>query len=381
MSFFILAVFAFYGGMHAYAFTRARNVFGFGVGPGVALVFFMLAMTVAPFLIRALELHEYERSARCYAYFAYTWMAFLFLFCSGSLVFDLIGLMMRTTGWITRSDVSSLLLSAQTVFAASLVLSVAICGYGYFEALNIRTERLLIETRKLPAGIDKLTIVQISDVHLGLIVQRNRLEKILALVKAENPDMLVSTGDLIDAQINHLTGLAGMFREVPAKYGKFAIMGNHEYFAGPDKAITFIKEAGFTVLRNESVTSGPPITLVGLDDRTGIQLKLRKPASEKDLLSKLSQDRFILVMKHQPLIDPPSIGLFDLQISGHTHKGQIFPFTLLTLFSYPMNAGRYELGKGSVLNVSRGTGTWGPPIRFFAPPEVTVYELVRKLAS
>lgn len=380
MNLFILAVFAFYGGMHAYAFTRGRSVFGFGAVMGIALALFMVAMTIAPFLIRALELHAYERTARGYSYLAYTWMALLFLFCSGSLVLDVIGIMTRAGGWMSRSDVSSFLLSAQTTFAISAVLSLAICGYGYFAALDVRTERLRIETNTLPAGTDKFTIVQISDVHLGLIVQHSRLEKILGLVKEAHPDMLLSTGDLVDAQINQMTGLAGMLRAIPAMYGKFAIMGNHEYYAGPDKAIAFIKEAGFTLLRNEAITDGP-ITLVGFDDRAGIQLKLRKPASEKELLSKLSRDKFLLVMKHQPLVDSPSIGLFDLQISGHTHKGQIFPFTLLTMLSYPLIAGRYELGKGSVLNVSRGTGTWGPPIRFFAPPEVTVYELVRKTKS
>ena len=379
MNLFILAIFAFYGGMHAYAFIRGRNVFGFGAGPGIALALFMVAMTVAPFLIRALELHAYERTARAYSYLAYTWMALLFLFFCGSLVLDLIGLMTRAGGWVTRADVSAFLISSRTAFSASLALSLAICGYGYFEARDIRTERLRIETRKLPPGIDRLVIAQISDVHLGLIIQRSRLEKILALVNAEHPDVFVATGDLVDAQINQMTGLAEMLRAVPAPFGKFAVMGNHEYYAGPEKAIAFIREAGFSLLRNEAKTDGP-ITLVGFDDRTGVQLNLRKPASEKELLAKLSQDRFILVMKHQPLIDSPSVGLFDLQISGHTHKGQIFPFTLLTLLSYPLNAGRYELGKGSVLNVSRGTGTWGPPIRFFAPPEVTVCEIVRKSA-
>jgi len=185
------------------------------------------------------------------------------------------------------------------------------------------------------------------------------------------------TGDVVDAQINHLTGLADMLHEVKAKYGKYAIMGNHEYYAGPDKSIAFIKESGLTLLRDEVVTAGP-ITIVGVDDRTVMQLKLGHPSPEKELLNRLPRDKFILFLKHQPRIDPNTIGLFDLQLSGHTHKGQIFPFTLLTLLSFPLNAGNYELGKGSFLHVSRGTGTWGPPIRFFAPPEVTIIELVRK---
>jgi predicted MPP superfamily phosphohydrolase len=96
------------------------------------------------------------------------------------------------------------------------------------------------------------------------------------------------------------------------------------------------------------------------------------------LLSKLPRGKFTLLLKHQPRLDPEARGFFDLQLSGHTHKGQIWPFTWLSALTYPMNAGRFDLANGSVLYVSRGAGTWGPPIRFLSPPEVTVIELVRK---
>jgi predicted MPP superfamily phosphohydrolase len=265
----------------------------------------------------------------------------------------------------------------RTSFLISIGLALSLCIYGYFEARNIQTERLVLATTKLPAGTDRLTIVQLSDVHLGLINRSGRLTPMLAAVKAAEPDILVVTGDLVDAEINHLTGLAEMFRTIEPKNGKFAIMGNHEYFAGTEKALAFIRDAGFTMLRSEAITSGP-ITLVGVDDRTGVQLKLRSPEPEQALFAGLARDKFILLLKHQPTIDQASLGLFDLQLSGHTHKGQLFPFTWLTRLSYPLNAGRYDLAKGSVLYVNRGTGTWGPPIRVLAPPEVTVIELVKK---
>jgi predicted MPP superfamily phosphohydrolase len=107
-------------------------------------------------------------------------------------------------------------------------------------------------------------------------------------------------------------------------------------------------------------------------------MKLQEPVPEKDILAKIPRNKFTLLLKHQPRIDRPSVGLFDLQLSGHAHKGQIFPFTLVTRIIFPLNAGDYDLGKGSLLHVSRGSGTWGPPVRFLAPPEVTIIELVRK---
>jgi predicted MPP superfamily phosphohydrolase len=278
---------------------------------------------------------------------------------------------------VTRTEVSAYLLSPRTSFLASLGLALAICAYGYFEAANIGVEKVTIETSKLPVGTDRLTIVQISDVHLGLINRSGRLERILALVRAAKPDIFISTGDLVDAEINHLTGLSALLRGVTSTYGNFAVTGNHEYYAGLARALAFTRESGFTILRNEAAVAGP-ITIAGVDDRTAVQLGLEDPVSEKELLGKLPRDRFTIFLKHQPRIEQSTIGLFDLQMSGHTHKGQIFPFTLLTKLTFPMIAGDYDLGKGSLLHVNRGTGTWGPPVRFLAPPEITVYELVRR---
>lgn len=379
MRLFILFVFVVYGGAHVYTFLRARSALAFGPLAGFLLAAFMVLMVFALFLVRALEQHDYELPARALAYITYFWMAVLFLFFCGSLLFDLAGLAIRTAGWIGRSDVTPYLLSARMPFFVSLGLSLSICTYGYFEARNIRPERVVVETAKLPPGIDRLTIAQISDVHLGLLVRCDRLEEMLKVVKAAKPDIFLSTGDLVDAQINQMTGLAELLREIKTKYGNYAVTGNHEYFAGIDKALAFTREAGFTVLQNEARAVGP-ITIAGVDDRTAVQMNLEKPVSEKELLSKLPQDRFTLFLKHQPIINRATPGLFDLQLSGHTHKGQIFPFTLLTRILFPLNAGAYDLGSGSLLHVSRGTGTWGPPIRFLAPPEVTIIELVRKTA-
>ncbi len=377
---FVVMVFAVYGGVHLYAFLRARSIFTFGLVAGAGIAAFMLLMVAAIFLVRALELREYEVPAQALSYIAYFWMAALFLFFCCSVFFDLLSFLTRMAGWLTRANISAYLIPSKTSFLLSLGIAVLICVYGFVEARSIRMERLVVETAKLPPGIDRLTIVQISDVHLGLINRTSRFEPMIKLVKEAKPDIFVVTGDLVDAQINHLTGLAEMLRDVIAQYGKFAIMGNHEYYAGPDKSLAFIREAGLTILRDEVVPAGP-ITIAGADDHTASQLKLGRIKPGKELLAAAAGDRFILYLKHQPHIDQATIGLFDLQLSGHTHKGQIYPFIYLTRLTFPFSAGRYELGSGSLLYVNRGTGTWGPPIRFLAPPEVTIVELVRKKPS
>ncbi len=378
MILFILTIFSLYGGMHAYAFLKARHVFGFGWAAGIAVSLFMAAMVAAVFLIRSLERHDFEISARTLSYVAYLWMALIFLFFCSSLVFDLANTVLRIPVWTGLQSSFPWRIPPRFSFAFSLALSALICIYGYFDAQNIRTERLVIETDKLPAGIDRLTIAQISDVHLGLIIRCDRLVGILEVVKAAKPDILISTGDLVDAQINHLFGLRELLQEIKPRYGKFAITGNHEYYAGLEAALKFTREAGFTLLLNEARDIGP-INIAGVNDRAGAQLKVDGPRPDREVLSKLDRKKFVLFLKHQPHPDADAIGMFDLVLSGHTHKGQIWPFTFISTLAHPLQAGRYDLGRGSILYTSRGTGTWGPPIRFLSPPEVTVIELVRKI--
>jgi len=376
MSFFFFAIFLAYGGMHVYAFLRARIALGFGAAPSFVVAGFMVVMTIAPFFIRLLERYEFQLAARVLSSIAYIWMALLFLFFCSSIALDLLNLVPRFAGWVSGKSASPYLLSVRLAFLIPAGLALILCVYGYFDALNIRTERLRIETTKLPSTIKRLTIVQISDVHLGLIVRNSRLRKVMDIVKAEKPDIFLSTGDLVDAQINEMAGMAELLREVKAPYGNFAITGNHEYYAGIKDALAFTREAGFTLLRGEAVTNGP-INIAGVDDPTGVQLKIERPEPARALLSALPKGKFTLFLRHRPEVDHTA-GLFDLQLSGHTHKGQIFPFTYVSKIAYPLNAGRFDLGGGSILYVSRGTGTWGPPIRFLSPPQVTVIELVRK---
>jgi len=118
------------------------------------------------------------------------------------------------------------------------------------------------------------------------------------------------------------------------------------------------------------------MTVAGVDDPTGRIYRSTRGKPEKEMLSGFSGDRFIVLLKHQPVVLKGSPALFDLQLSGHTHKGQIFPFTLLTRLAFTFNSGRYELPDGATLYVSRGSGTWGPPVRLLAPPEITIIDLM-----
>jgi predicted MPP superfamily phosphohydrolase len=303
-------------------------------------------------------------------------MGLLLLFIPISFIIDLYRFIIYLINRRLRRGFFLFVPSAKISFFIPLVLSILIACYGYFEAKDIHIDRVIIKTHKIPEEVGKLKIVQVSDVHLGLIVREEKLKRIIKEIKAVNPDMLVSTGDLVDGQSDSLSGLAELLEEIHPKYGKFAITGNHEFIAGLNQSLDFTEKAGFTVLRGERLTVSGLINVVGVDDSMGKSYGLFRDVKEKELLSGLPHNKFTLLLKHRPLIDENTLGLFDLQLSGHTHKGQIFPYSLLTKIYYPADAGCLNLINNSFLYVNRGAGTWGPPIRFLSPPEVTVIELV-----
>jgi predicted MPP superfamily phosphohydrolase len=379
MSLFFVFFFSAYGLLHLYILLKAKNAFALNVRSTLVIVCFMLLMIIAPVIVRLSERAGLELFARGVAHVGYAWLGIIFLIVCSSIVTDLYRLFVYLVSFVSGLDVSRFTFSSRAYFLMALSVSVLISLYGYFEARQIRVERVVIKTPKIPARISPLRIAQISDVHIGLIVRHERLRRIVEEVKKVEPHLFVSTGDFVDGQINSLEGLAEILQAVNPQYGKFAVTGNHEFYAGLNQAIGFTERSGFTMLRGEHATIDDFLTIVGVDDPAGSGVSKGDGAQERALLAKSSSapsTRFTLLLKHRPDVEQDSLGLFDLQLSGHVHKGQIFPFRFITRLFYPRISGFFHLPKNSDFYISRGSGTWGPPIRFLAPPEVTVIELV-----
>jgi len=378
---FISTFITLYSAVHFYAFMKARRALSLGGGAGTLLALFMLIMIFSPVIVRVSENLGFERSAKIMAYIGYTWMGLLFLFVSASLFLDGVGLIGYVARMVNRKFPSILALSSRQAFFAALIAAVLAAAYGSFEAWQVRTEHITIRTAKVADTEGPIRIAQISDVHLGLIVREARLEKILQKVKEASPDIFVSTGDLVDGQTDNLTRTAAMFREINPRLGKFAITGNHEFYAGIKLSLDFMEQAGFTLLRGQGMTVSGLLNIAGVDDPAGRGFDVVKEGPERSILSGLPRDKFTVLLKHRPVVSEGSAALFDLQLSGHAHKGQIFPFTIVVRLFFPKIAGLYDLPSGSFLYVSRGSGTWGPPIRFLSPPEVTVIDIVPEKAA
>jgi uncharacterized protein len=373
---FVVSFTLLYSLFHAYAFLRARQALSLGPGVSILLVIVMLFMLFCPIIIRLSEDAGLESAARVLANIGYTWMGLLFLFVCASLVLDFYRLTVHGIHLVVHKGLTGITLSTRMVFLAALLLSCFISAYGVYAAFDIHTEHVTLKSSKIPAGLSKIRIVQITDVHLGLIVREARLGRILDAVKKADPDILVSTGDLVDGQIDNMAVLADMLREIRPKYGKFAVTGNHEYYAGIHRSLRFTRDAGFTILRGSGTTIAEFITVAGVDDPAGRPDGDYTEISEKNLLQGYARKHFTILLKHRPVVDKDSIGLFDLQVSGHVHKGQIFPFVFAVKAFFPYVFGLYDFQHGSLMYVSRGSGTWGPPMRFLSPPEVTVIDLL-----
>jgi predicted MPP superfamily phosphohydrolase len=376
MYIFFISVFTIYSFIHLYVFLKVKKAFLLSSRAGIPIVCFMLVMTFAPFIVRVAERQGLDLFARLLSYIGYTWMGLVFLFLAFSLLMDGYRLTVCTGELVLGRSFSLLKPTARLNLFIPLFCAVFILIFGFFEARDIRIEKITLKTPKIPEEVGRLRIAQISDVHAGLIVREERLKRILSAVEEAKPDILVSTGDLVDGQIDNLSNLSEMLRDVNPRYGKYAITGNHEFYAGLEQALLFTEKAGFTLLRGEGTVVGGLINIAGVDDLAGKRYRLFTDVSETELLSKLPREKFTILLKHRPLVDREALGLFDLQLSGHTHKGQIFPFNLVTMLYYPTHAGFLRLEGDASLYISRGSGTWGPPIRFLSPPEVTIIDLL-----
>ncbi len=368
MSLFFLLFFTLYTGMHCLVFWGLHPLLkGHPALPTLTWIW-MGSMILAPLLVRVSERQGLETLARGMAWIGYSWMGFVFVaFSMVTLLacWELLWLLVRRL----IPNLPSLSIHGPITALVILLTVIAASFYGFYEANNLRIETVKIVTPKLPSGAAPIRIAQISDLHLGLIHRDEALAPIISRLQALKPDILVATGDIVDAQINHLDDLVALWQRFSPPLGKFAVTGNHEYYAGLDQALDFLQQSRFRVLRNEHVEVGDHLTLAGVDDPA----RSRQP-DEAAALGDASS-RFTLLLKHRPEVTEAAQDRIDLQLSGHTHRGQIFPFNLLTGLEYPQQDGLYQLPRGNWLYTSRGTGTWGPPMRILSAPEITLFEI------
>jgi predicted MPP superfamily phosphohydrolase len=237
-----------------------------------------------------------------------------------------------------------------------------------------RVKRIEIELLRWPRGLDGFRLVQISDIHVGPILGRPFAEDLVTRVNALGPDLIAVTGDLVDGSVAKLADEVAPFARLRAPHGVYFVTGNHDYFSGADEWAGLVASMGIRVLRNERVQIGAgadAFDLAGVEDHHAHWVTGGPGEDLPRALDGRDPSRCVVLLAHDPgsFREAAELGV-DLQLSGHTHGGQIWPFMYLVRIFVRHVAGLYRVG-ASQLYVSRGTGFWGPPMRLFAPAEIT----------
>ena len=274
---------------------------------------------------------------------------------------------------------SAAIVQASAVAVPLAALSVTLVGF--FNARRLaRVVNVEVPIAGLPASLQGYMIVQISDIHVGATIKHGYLDAIVTKVNALEPDAIAITGDLVDGSVQRLSAHTAPLARLAARDGTFFVTGNHEYYSGAHAWIAELRRLGVVVLLNQHVVrerEGESLVIAGVTDFTA---HLFDPSHRSDARAALAgaprEARVKVLLAHQPRSAPAAAEAgFDLQLSGHTHGGQFFPWNLFVPLQQPFTAGLNKLGRLWVYT-SRGTGYWGPPKRFGAPSEITRVRLV-----
>jgi predicted MPP superfamily phosphohydrolase len=376
---FLLIVLVVYGGANFYILRRGvQALAGYPWARAVLLVAGVLLVAAFP-LGRALSGSSWARLADGLVHVGSIYMALMVNLFFALLAVDVLRLVNRAVRLFPRSWPAEPHRTGLVVFA--VVLGVSGFGLigGYINALRPRLRTLEVRLGK-PAGDGrgKLNVVAASDIHLGTIMGSRRLETIVARINALGPDIVLLPGDIVDESVSapEEEKMISALSAIKAPLGVFSVTGNHEYFGGLAKNLGYLTRGGVRVLQDEAVVIAGSFVLAGRKDPTAERF-----GDERSPLSKVLEgagvDRAlpVILLDHQPvrLGEAEDAGV-DLQLSGHTHAGQLFPLNIINKWMYEQYWGYLRKGKTQYY-VSCGVGTWGPPVRTGSVPEIVQLEV------
>lgn len=302
------------------------------------------------------------------------WLAVMLYLLVGFLIVDIL----RFINYISGLHLLAFLSDKRTLIIAVIyAITTLLTVIGY---INARTPRVSQVEINLPAELKishPIKIVATSDIHLGTIISNGRLKKLTEMINSQNPDIILLVGDTFDEDLGPVirNNMGEQLATLKAKYGAYAVTGNHEYYGNAAEAVNYLQNHGITVLQDTSITVGGIVNLIGRNDRQSIRFlgKNRKPLEE--LVREANQSLPSILMDHQPFnLEEAENNNITLQLSGHTHHGQLWPFNFITGAMFELSSGYLKKGNTHYY-VSNGYGTWGPPVRIGNRPEIIVITL------
>lgn len=358
---------AIWAAIHAYVFWRLSSIpwIQQHLSPytlGFSALFLWASYPLSRMFVK------FQPEAWPFEFAAATWVGTMFLLFSALVASEIL-----TLGGFLLPTLAPNLRGGACLIALLLSL------FGLFQGLRPPVVRdYEIELAGLPAERDGLVLVEVSDLHLGNLIGKQWMERLVTRVNDLKPDLIAAVGDVVDGEAEHLRTLIPVLQKMKAPLGVWAVTGNHEFYAGKNGCIQLMQDAGFTVLQDQWAEVTPGLVIAGVDD-IGTRRSLGAAPIEKALANR--PPGATLFLSHTPsFAETAAAAGANLMLCGHTHEGQIWPFAYLVGLRFKLLAGRYEVGSMPVV-VCRGTGTWGPRMRLWRPSEILRIKLRAPNAS
>lgn len=364
--------FLLYGSVNYYIYIRGYQSLSAHAWLRPYYVVLFIILSISFILGRTLENYWLNPLSRTFTWIGAFWLAAILYFVIGIALIDLIRSVNHFFPFYPKSIVDNYPVAKAIAGGIMLLIVLGVLSFGYWNATEIKTRSLHYAVKKKGKPDRRLKIVSMSDIHLGSIIGKSKFDEIVSRVNILNPDVILLPGDILDEDISPVIhdNVGESLLGLRSRYGTFAVTGNHEYIGGVETACEYLGSHGVRVLRDESVLVGEAFYLVGREDRSisGFAKKQRKPLSE--LMSDVDHEFPVILMDHQPFnLREASINRVDLQLSGHTHHGQLWPLNFITEMVYELSWGEKSIGD-TFYYVSCGVGTWGPPVRTGNHPEI-----------
>ncbi len=305
------------------------------------------------------------------------WLAFMLYFIMIALLIDFARVINHFFHIFPQSFYIDYQRTKLIVLFSSMALVTIIVAVGFINARMPRIRKLELNIRKNVTGDKTLKLVVVSDVHLGTIIAKRKANRLVATINELNPDLVLFAGDLVDEDLAPVikNNLGANLLQIRSKLGVYAITGNHEYIGGVEPAVKYLRDHGINVLRDTAILIGSQFYLVGREDRDRPRFTGKKRKDLNELLQEVDRSLPVILLDHQPFDLERSVEQgVDLQLSGHTHHGQMWPFNYITSAMYEISCGYRQIGK-THFYVSTGFGTWGPPVRLGNRPEIVQIKL------